>query len=279
MNGRRTAAGLWIRTQGPDDGIPVLCLHGFLGEGRDWLTIAGALPSTIRWILPDLPGHGRSVRLPDQDAYHFEAAAQALLDILDASGVERTALVGYSMGGRLALYLALRRPERFSRVLLESASPGPASPQERAARAAHDDNLAETLRTTPIDRFLQAWYQQPTFASLANRQDLVRSWIAQRRQLPAGELARALHGMSPARQPNLWPDLDHLPIPAWFVAGKRDRKFLAIARRMRQSVPHARLSTLPTCGHIPHAEHPSRFTAILSRFLLHQTTSISSTTS
>ena len=267
MSCRGRRGRLRFRVRGPEGGMPVMGLHGFLGEGSDWLPVANAMPAEIQWILPDLPGHGESVELPAPGGYEFESAADALVEILDEWGLERAALAGYSMGGRVALYLALRRPDRFSKVMVVSGSPGIADPQERIARAARDDQIAIRLRSEPPKQFLREWYRQPIFASLVDRPDLVDPWIERRRHRPTDEWAMALQGMSTGRQPNLWPELARMSIPARFVAGGRDPKFTDLARTMSQNAPGSRLEVLAEAGHAPHAECPEAFAAVLARFL------------
>jgi pimeloyl-ACP methyl ester carboxylesterase len=102
----------------------ILLLHGFMGSGADWAVAISALDERFYCVAPDLPGHGASLGMPHQGAYTIEGAAQALLALLDELEIERPLVVGYSMGGRLALYLALRHPEGCSALFLESASPG-----------------------------------------------------------------------------------------------------------------------------------------------------------
>jgi len=111
----------------------VLFLHGFMGSSADWTGVTAALADACHSLAVDLPGHGASTGLADA-FYTMEGAAKALLDLLDGRGIERCAVVGYSMGGRLALYFAMRFPERCRALFLESASPGLATAQERTAR-------------------------------------------------------------------------------------------------------------------------------------------------
>ncbi|HEX2728748.1 MAG TPA: alpha/beta fold hydrolase, partial [Rubrobacteraceae bacterium] len=101
----------------------VLFLHGFMGSSGDWGGITAVLEERYFCVAVDLPGHGTSVGLP-LESYTFEVAARMVLAVLGELGIERTTLVGYSMGGRLALYTALRIPQRVSRLVLVGASPG-----------------------------------------------------------------------------------------------------------------------------------------------------------
>lgn len=260
--------GLAVLTAGSDAGRPVLCLHGLLGRGTDWLPFVEPSLGVYRFLLPDLPGHGQSVRLGDPDRYRFEAAVRAVLAALDRSGLCRARLVGYSLGGRLALYLALRHPDRFSRVVLISGSPGLRTPEERAARIAHDEAQARDMVRRDPESFLREWYRQPVFVSLGRRPDLVERWIKERREQPMAEPAAALSGLSTGRQPNLWPDLPALQVPALFLAGAADPKFADLAVRMGEMTPGiGRHAILPDCGHVPHAEAPAVTRRLVTEFL------------
>src|SRR5829696_6331306 len=168
----------------------VLFLHGFMGSSADWAVEISALDKRFYCVAPDLPGHGTSLGLPPE-AYTVEGAARGVLDLLDRLGAGRPTIVGYSMGGRLALYLALRHPERCSGLFLESASPGIEDAAEREARRRSDEEkavrLGEDFRT-----FLADWYRQPLFASLARHEGLVQAMIEARARNDPDELARSL---------------------------------------------------------------------------------------
>ena len=89
----------------------MLFLHGFMGHAGDWREVSDDLDGRLRRVAVDLPGHGASLAVPP-DRYTIGGAARSVLDVLDGAGMDRATLVGYSMGGRLALYLALRHPDR-----------------------------------------------------------------------------------------------------------------------------------------------------------------------
>src|SRR5690606_6250597 len=139
------------------EGSPaVLLLHGFLGRGADWDPVALRLARLFRPLVPDLPGHGRAVGLAEV-AYTMDGAADALAATLDALGLERAAVAGYSMGGRLALHFALRHPERTAALVTVSASPGLRTEAERAARRALDAERATEI-AADLPAFLDRWY-------------------------------------------------------------------------------------------------------------------------
>ncbi len=244
----------------------VVFLHGFMGSSADWRKVVTALQGRHRCIAVDLPGHGASTGLPP-GAYTIEEAARSLLGLLDDLGVERPVISGYSMGGRLALYLALRHPDRCAGLFLESASPGMEDAGERAARRAADEQRAIRLEGGDLEGFLRDWYRQPLFAPLARDEDLLRRTIRDRRRNDPAELAKSLRGMGTGSQPSLWGELPNLRVPTLAVAGELDGKFVGISRRMEDLSPRIRAVVVPDTGHNVHAEAPRAYLSMLGDFL------------
>ena len=244
----------------------ILFLHGFMGSGADWASEISALDEQFHCVALDLAGHGSSLGLPP-DAYTIEGTTRALLDLLDELGITRAVLVGYSMGGRIALYLALRHPERCSGLFLQSASPGIEEPAERLARRKADEERARRLESGDLASFLEAWYRQPLFASLARREGLLRETIEARMRNDRGELARSLRSLGTGNQPSLWEELGALQVPALAVAGDLDERYAGISTRMASLSPRIRAAVVPGAGHNVHLESPEAYLALLKRFL------------
>ncbi|MBA3792986.1 MAG: 2-succinyl-6-hydroxy-2,4-cyclohexadiene-1-carboxylate synthase [Rubrobacter sp.] len=244
----------------------MLLLHGFMGSSADWLTVTAALEAHFRCIVVDLPGHGASTGLPS-GAYTIEGAARALLDLLDDLGAERPVIAGYSMGGRLALYLALRHSDRLSGLFLESVSPGLKDAEERAARRAADGESATRLEGGDFETFLRDWYRQPLFAPLTRDDELLRRTLEARRKNDPGELAKSLRGMGTGSQPSLWEELPDLRVPALAVTGELDEKFVGISRRMKRACPRIRTAIVPSVGHNVRVEAPAAYLHLLRTFL------------
>jgi len=200
-------------------------------------------------------------------SYSCEGAARATIRVLDELSVGRATFVGYSMGGRLALYLALRYPERCAALLLESTSPGIEDAADREARRRSDEEKAARLESGDFETFLRNWYSQPLFASLARRDGLVEEMISSRRGNDPAELARALRGMGTGTQPSLWRELPGLVVPALAVAGELDEKFVAVSRRMAEASPNVRSAVLAGAGHNVRAEAPGMYLDLLEDFL------------
>jgi len=255
---------LHYRTQGAPHQPPLCFLHGFMGSSRDWQPVIDALSREAYCLTVDLPGHGQSLHGPDY-LYTMEGATQALADVLDEAGIQQCSLVGYSMGGRVALYFSLFHPKRVRRLGLESASPGVSNGEERVQRRFLDDERADRIQED-IEGFLENWYQQPLFASL-DRHGLVEKMVATRSMNDADELARALRGLSPGEQPSLWDRLPDLSVPTLVLTGALDDKYKAITEQTAERIETARRVVVPDAGHNVHAERPQAFLAHLGRFL------------
>ncbi len=258
--------GLSYTVSGDPHRPAILFMHGFLGSSADWADTISALDERLYCVAPDLPGHGASLGLPPE-YYTIEGTTRALLDLLDGLEISRAALAGYSMGGRMALYLALRHPERCSRLFLESASPGVVDAAEREARRVADEERARRLESGDFEGFLADWYRQPLFASLSRHEGLVQKIIEARRRNDPAELARSLRGMGAGSQPSLWEELAGLQVPTLAVAGALDEKYAGISRRMAALNPGVRTAVVPGAGHNIHLEAPEAYLALLQDFL------------
>lgn len=244
----------------------VLFLHGFMGSMDDWQYVIDRLESEYQCIAVDLPGHGASRNFSDED-YAMEGASQLISRLLDDLLIRRCAFVGYSMGGRLALYTAFREPQRCSRLILESASPGLKTEAERLTRRNIDEVRAARLESVDFDTFLEEWYHQQIFTSLRKNVQAFEEMITRRRNNDPHELARVLRGMSVGKQPSLWERLCDLKIPTLTVVGALDGKFVEIAESMAVLTDNIRVATVPDTGHNLHIEHPEAYVELIKDFL------------
>lgn len=243
---------------------PIVFLHGFMGFGQDWEKIARPLSDQYYCHLPDLPGHGEN-SLDAQPGYATWAAA--LRDTLLMQGLKQVILVGYSMGGRLALYFSLNYPEMVAGLVLESANPGITAPEDRLARVAWDDNNAAKIKGKGLTSFLDDWYEMPLFVSLKVIPELKGELRRQRALQNPDNMARVIRDLSPGRQPNLWERLPDLSSPTLVVAGLLDEKYARISQRMAKIIPDCNLSLIPACGHNAHREKPDLYLEFLQKWL------------
>ena len=262
VNGLRYRVQRWRKE---DREIPprggICLLHGFSGAGLNWSTVAELLNSPIV-IAPDLIGHGGTDSPPDPTRYRMEAAAADLFTLWGQLELPPMHLVGYSMGGRLALYTALTYPAMVTRLTLESASPGLASEIERADRCAADEVLADRIETNGIEWFATMWEQLPLFQ---HQPKTVREILRTVRlsQSPRG-LAHSLRAMGTGAQPSLWDRLPELSMPVDLIVGALDAKFLAINQQMAAHISTCRLHVVDGAGHSVHQEQPHAAAALIS---------------
>lgn len=249
-------------------GSPLVLLHGFTGSTRSWADLTDALSSRMDIIAVDLLGHGQTASPEAAHRYAIENAAQDVVAIVKQLGIDRFSLLGYSMGGRLALFLAHRYPETIKALVLESASPGIADSAERERRRQWDYALAESIEQDGVEKFIDGWEQLPIFASqhAVARQRRV-SLREQRLQNCALGLANSLRGMGTGSQPSLWESLPAVSIPTLLLCGDLDQKYVRINKQMAGSIRGSELQVVTGAGHNIHFERPHRFYAAVSTFL------------
>lgn len=240
---------------------PVLLLHGFTGTGGDFDPIREAFAGR-EVMAPDLPGHGNAAERPAT----FEDT-RAWLGGLASVTSGPWEVIGYSMGARLALDLAVHAPEGIARLVLIGGTPGLADPAERAARRAADEALADRIERLGTETFLAEWLAQPMFAHLRERCEPHRwhTMMTRRRAVAPRGLANALRGLGTGVMEPLWDALPRVTVPTHLVVGAEDTKFLAIAHEMQARMPVARLSIIPGAGHAAHLERPQ---AVIEALLL-----------
>ncbi len=224
-----------------------MLLHGFGGTRWAWDAVVARLDAErYRPVRNDLPGHGEAGALRP-------VTLAACVEWVHALSPARFALAGYSMGGRVALHIALADPERVSRLVLISTTAGIEDEEERARRRAADRVLARRLEEEPFERFIEDWREQPLFAddppevNEAARAD-------HRRNEPYG-LAAALRGIGAGSLAPVWDRLGELTMPALVLAGERDMRYREIGRRLADALPRGELRVVPG-GHTLLLENP-----------------------
>ncbi len=245
---------LHVVTDGRESGPRVALVHGFTQTRRSWDEVAPELGAHHEVVRVDLPGHGGS---SDMRLGFVEAASA----VGQAGGP--ASYVGYSLGGRLCLRLALDHPGLVDALVLVGASPGLGDPAERAARRRDDEALATQIETGGTSAFIDQWLRQPMFAHL---QPSPADVAARRANSPDG-LAAALRLLGTGAQEPLWDRLGELTMPVLLVVGDRDAKFGALAERMASSIPKPSLVRIAGAGHAAHLERPHEWTQAVTAFL------------
>jgi 2-succinyl-6-hydroxy-2,4-cyclohexadiene-1-carboxylate synthase len=260
--------GLRLHVTIAGEGPPLVLLHGFTGSAEAWAPVWAPLGARCTTIAVDLPGHGRSSAPDDPRRYALPRFADDLERVLQALGLARVAVLGYSMGGRAALHFALGHPESVAALLLESTSPGIADDEERHERAAADIALAAAIERDGIAAFVERWEALPLWASQRALSDSERARLrAQRRENHPRGLANSLRGAGAAAESSLASHLSALGMPALLVAGALDTKYVAIGQELERLLPNARLAIIPDAGHAVHLERPAELATVVTGFL------------
>ena len=260
------------------DGPPVTLLHGFTQSGRSWRELISRMPEGWKWIVPDLRGHGETQTRREAPC-SMEACAADLEMLWDELGVERTHLAGYSMGGRLALHVAARQPERILSLLTIGAHAG-LDEDARSGRRQGDEALAERIERDGVESFVDYWSSLPLFAGLQRRGPAYLAEVrADRLQNHATGLACSLRGMGAGVMEPVWDELSLVTFPCTFVAGQLDHGYVASARRLAVTVRNGRAELVLRAGHAVHQERPDAFARVLANHLAAAAAAVSASSS
>lgn len=234
-------------------GHETVFVHGFTQTGESWAPILALLGARGRQTTVDLPGHGRSPIA----AVDLWGTADLLAEVVQDGPAT---WVGYSLGGRCALHVALAHPEVVDRLVLVGATAGIEDVSERHERVQRDQQLAARIERIGVDAFLDEWLDQPLFSGLTPQTD----GRALRRANTAEGLASSLRHCGTGTQDPLWERLGDVTCPVLLVAGERDERFVGHAHHLAELLADAAVATLPGAGHAAHLEQPQAFvTAVL----------------
>ena len=238
-------------------------LHGFTGSAAAMALLTARLPGPVRAL--DLPGHGTGPISDDPADYTMAAAVDGVLAA--AADLEQFALVGYSMGGRVALHVAMAHPDRVTALALIGAQAGINDPAERAERIAADEALADRIESDGIEWFAGYWADRPLFATQRHRLSAEqRSELrAQRLACDPRGLAHSLRGIGAGAVEPIGCRLSELSMPCALIVGADDAKFMAIAHHMAAAIPCADVCLIPDAGHAAHLEAPDAAAAAVIR--------------
>ncbi|HEY3960033.1 MAG TPA: alpha/beta fold hydrolase [Solirubrobacteraceae bacterium] len=232
--GERSAGGVGRSSDEPQS---LVLLHGFGGTRRAWDGVIARLPQErCRSLALDLPGHGEMA-----DAERPITFAGCVDHVL-AHAPERFALCGYSLGGRVALHVALAAPERVTRLALVSTTAGIEDSAGRAERSAADHRLADELERMPFEDFIERWRTQPLFAD--DPPEVGRLAREDQRRNRPDALAAVLRGIGSGEMGPIWRRLGELTMPVTVLAGDRDAKYQALGRRMVELIPDGELAVV-----------------------------------
>ncbi|MEN2666486.1 2-succinyl-6-hydroxy-2,4-cyclohexadiene-1-carboxylate synthase [Listeria aquatica] len=253
-----------VKRFGP--GPVFLMLHGFTGTHQTFDEMLEYLSfGTV--ILPDLPGHGKSVS-KDLADYSLKETEKALLAIFEAECPdEKPVVLGYSMGGRLALALVADYPDAFSGLVLISSSPGLSSEKERRLRREKDADWVDLLRASGINCFVQNWERLALFESQRELPVSCQKKIqTERLGQDAEGLAKSLIGVGTGALPSYWDQLGEIGLPVLLLAGEKDLKFTRLANEMLEKLPNRVYHEIVGAGHALQLEAPEETARVIQRF-------------
>jgi len=250
------------------EGIPLILLHGFTGDSTTWSSLVNQLGHKRKLVSVDIIGHGQTDSPENVNRYNILSVAQDMKKIIESLKFDQVDVLGYSMGGRLALTFALEYPQLVRKLILESSSPGLKTEAERKARQTQDEKLANTIHDKGIKKFVDFWENIPLFSTQKNlplhKQLEIRR---QRLQNSTIGLANSLKGMGTGVQPSWWDSLSQFEVETLLLSGTSDQKFCSIAEEMVNLMGNAEWTKVDDCGHAIHVEYLEKFATIVDGFL------------
>ena len=257
MGRLEVAPGFFLNVDVAGAGPAIVLLHGFTGSAASWGRFGALLRERLTTVAVDIAGHGLSDKPVEIDHYRMPQAVADIVRAVQLAGFERTAWLGYSMGGRTALHVAAAFPAAVERLALIGASAGIAEAEGRAARVEDDERLAGRIIGQGVPAFVDYWESIPLFESQRELPEELRREIRAGRLAcdPVG-LANSLRGMGTGAQEPLQGRLARLTMPVLAMAGERDTRYVATAREVAAGIPLGRAAVAPAAGHAAHVENP-----------------------
>lgn len=244
--------------------VPILALHGFTGSGLDFECFTYNTLQNFSWFAPDLMGHGQTPISENERDYSFDAHID-YLDLISKQLKKPFILLGYSMGGRLALKYALERPHNLKHLILASGTPGIIDRDERLQRQQADEALASKILSEGVHNFINFWQEQDIIRSQKNIPLSIYEPLLKRKFANnALGLANSLRKMGTGSMESLWHQLCEIEIPVTLITGEKDLKFTQIAEQMSLYLRNASHIIFPNIGHAAIWENPDYFIKILN---------------
>lgn len=252
------------------DKNPIIFLHGFTGSVNDWDFVTGQLSENFSPIIIDLIGHGKSDSPNRVDLYESKFQIELLKYVLDYLRIKKVILVGYSMGGRLALSFTNKYQELVEGLVLESTSFGLENENERLERVKSDEKLAEQIENSNVKDFINNWIKAPLFDSFRNvgieKINTLKNNKIKNNNLVG--LKNSLLGFSTGKMRNFFLNINNLQVKTLLIVGELDKKFVEINKKANSILTNSELAIIKKSGHNVHFEKPKEFLKFLNRFLL-----------
>lgn len=241
----------------------IVMLHGFLGSSADYSLFLSELSKSYYSIAFDLPGHGKSTFL-SKEAYLIDNTILILHSQLQDLGVNKIHLIGYSMGGRVALSLANAFPEMIASLTLISSTAGLKTEQERQQRIENDARIIDKIKTMDMTDFLHFWYSQQIFSFSSER---INSILSQRLMNNKSEVIKSLRFAGTGMMTPLWDNLQNLNFPILLLSGEKDKKFVRICEEMHKLLPDSRNIVVQNSSHNLLLDTPVETLNLITKFI------------
>jgi 2-succinyl-6-hydroxy-2,4-cyclohexadiene-1-carboxylate synthase len=246
----------------------VFLLHGFTGSLEDWHEIYPNLDERFNYVGIDLIGHGKSDSPIDINKYEADSLVCQMQDILNHLSINKVILLGYSMGGRVALNFAISHPQKTKGLILESTSAGIKNEKEREERIKSDEDLATFIENKGTEKFAELWMNQDIFNTQRRfseeKLQKIRNRIAGNSKIG---LANTLRGFSTGKMPYLAEKLKLIQSPIILFSGELDTRYCKLNSELVKIFPNAKHTIIKNAGHNTHLEEPNRYIQAANNFL------------
>jgi len=247
------------------EGKPIICLHGFSENISTWKSLQ---LEEYLLILIDLIGHGESDKPYSSKYYRVKVMIKHLNKLIYQLGLSKYSMLGYSMGGRIALAYALTYPNEVDKLMLESASYGECGWINRLKRRKNDFNLAKSIRENGIEWFNEYWSGLGIFESQRKLPNDIINEISNRRLLNVTHsLSNTLLGTGQGKFPCLKNQIANLSMPVLYISGEYDEKYKQAGNEFEKLNPNIKHEIIKGVGHNTHVEDSNAFIGALKNFL------------
>ena len=246
----------------------VLLLHGFTGSLEDWRDIYTNLDEKFNYVGIDLIGHGKSDSPSNIEYYKAESLVSQIQNILDQLSIDKVIILGYSMGGRVALNFAVSHPQKIKGLILESTSAGIKNEKDRIERIESDEELASYIEENGTEKFAERWMDQDIFNTQRRFSDEKLQKIKRRiAQNSKRGLANTLRGFGTGKMPYFAENLNSIKCPVLLISGELDTKYCELNSELEKKFSNAKNAVIKNAGHNTHLEEKERFVRAANHLL------------
>jgi len=246
----------------------IIFLHGFTGSANDWKNVATNFNKRFNKVAIDLIGHGKSSSPANIEFYKIDSVVEQIEEVINYLRIKEFILCGYSMGGRVALSYAVKKPNIVKGLILESSSSGIKKIKEREVRKKNDDELAEYILNNPIEDFINKWLDQEIFGTIRRfSNEKIKRIKEEKTKNSRIGLANSLRGFGTGIMPYLDKELKRLNIPVLLLSGQLDSKFTKLNVELNKLIPKSKHVSIQSAGHNIHLEEPSKFIKAVNKYL------------